>query len=92
MKEEELRRLLRRPEDPALEFKREWYKINDTDSNTEKYQRAELIKDILALANGSPSTAGKKALLIIGADKQFGPDGSRVVYDVGNLLPDREQF
>jgi hypothetical protein len=92
MKDEELRRLLRRLEDPSLEFKREWYKVNDPDSNIKNRQRAELIKDVLALANGSPSTAGKKSYLIIGADEQLGPDGNRILHDVGNLLPDRKQI
>ena len=33
MKDEELRRLLRQSEGPTLEFKREWYKIDDHDAD-----------------------------------------------------------
>lgn len=92
MKYEELNRLLRQPEGLTLEFKREWYKIDDPDSNIKSRQRDELVKDILALANGSPSTAGKKAYLIIGADEQMNPSGDRILYDTGNSPPDRKRI
>jgi hypothetical protein len=92
MKDEDLRRLLRQPEGPALEFKREWYKIDSLDSNIKGRQRDELIKDILALANGSPSTAGDKAYLIIGADEQRNYEGNRALYDIGESPPDRKRI
>jgi hypothetical protein len=92
MKDEELRRLLRQPEGPTLEFKQEWYKLDSLDSNIKSRQRDELIKDILSLANGSPSTAGKKAYLIIGADEKINPDGDRTLYDVEEAPPDRKRI
>jgi hypothetical protein len=48
-----------------------------------KRQRDELIKDILALANGNAIVAGDKAFLVIGADDVLGSDGRRPLFDVG---------
>lgn len=60
--------LLTQPESAILEFKRRPYNLDSDNAETKKRQRDELIKDILSLANGSPTTVGDKAYLIIGAD------------------------
>ena len=77
----ELRQLLSYPESPNLDFKRKFYSIYDSDQKVKAFQRDELIKDILALANNNTTTAGEKAYLIIGADDKF-INGSRKLYDV----------
>lgn len=61
----ELQQLLRKPENPKLEFKREWY------SGPEKLDDkgwGEFLKDIIVLANGNVGFVGQTAYLIIGAD------------------------
>lgn len=77
-----LRQLLTESEGTTLEFKRKLYDLDHSDSDIRKRQRDELIKDILALANGSPTTAGDKAYLIIGADDKLQADGTRRLFDV----------
>lgn len=85
MRHEELLRLIRQPESPTLDFKREWYKIDDTNTNIQNRQRDELIKDILALANGSANTAGEIAHLIIGVDEELDAEGERTLYGVDDM-------
>lgn len=85
MDAEQLRLLLSQNEGPSLEFKRDFYKIDSSDGETKRRQRDELIKDILSLANGNASVAGESAYLIIGADDALNADGSRDLYDVGEL-------
>lgn len=75
--------LLRKKESSTLEFKQELYLLNDKNPETKKRQKNELIKDVLALANGNSITAGDKAYLIIGADNDFNSNGERNLYDVG---------
>ncbi len=74
--------LLIQPESANLEFKRRLYTLDTGDSMAKKRQRGELIKDILALPNGSPTTVGDKAYLIIGADDKLQADGTRQLFDV----------
>ncbi len=82
MNTEFLRQLLSESESTTLEFKRKLYDLDHSDSDTRKRQRDELIKDILALVNGSPFTVGKNAYLIIGADDKLQPDGARNLFDI----------
>lgn len=70
MNEAELRTLINQPENPKLEFKREFYQIHHKDQQVRKQQWGELIKDILALANGNVGFAGKAGYLVIGVDEQ----------------------
>ncbi len=58
--------LLRHSESPKLEFKREWYKLEDP--SLRDAQLGELLKDVVALANGGVGYVGKTGYLIIGAD------------------------
>lgn len=90
MDSEHLRALLQRDEDTLLEFKEEPYWIDHEDKSTKSRQRDELIKDILALANGNSIDAGETAYLIIGAGNKRNSDGYRDLYDVrDNFLSER---
>jgi hypothetical protein len=84
--------LLAREEGSTLEFKRKPYAIYTEDAREKERQRGEMIKDLLALANGNAITAGDTAYLVIGADNKRGDDGKRRLFDVGapethRLLP-----
>lgn len=79
---ERLLLLLTQPESATLEFKRKPYNLDSDNAETKKRQRDELIKDILSLANGSPTTVGDKAYLIIGADDKCQADDNRQLFDV----------
>ena len=82
----QLQLLLNQDEDPTLEFKREWYKLQTNDEARDRL-KGELIKDVLALANGSVASAGKDAYLIIGVDDKRNAEGSRELYDIGESIP-----
>ncbi len=92
MDAEKLKRLLYQDESATLDFKREWYRIDDPNGETKKRQRSELIKDILALANGNAVVAGETAYLIIGADDQLNEDRGRRLYSVSDPLPSAGQI
>jgi hypothetical protein len=91
-----LRQLVWESEESAkLDFKIESYKIYEPKPTTQpeiqkwdkdrKEQWAELVKDIIALANGNLGTAGQTGYLIIGADDKLKADGTPTLRDVGNL-------
>jgi hypothetical protein len=77
--------LLRDGEQPNAEYKSMWYDIDSSSSDTRERQRGELIKDIVALANGNITSAGKTAFLVIGASNKPNEKGERDLYDVGNV-------
>jgi hypothetical protein len=87
-----IRQLLLQDESPTLEFKSEMFRIFDEDGTVRDRQRDELIKDILSLANGSASTAGEMAYLIIGAENSRAADGTRELHDIRDRLPDAEDL
>jgi hypothetical protein len=89
---EKLKQLLFQTERATLDFKREWYKIDDSNGETKKRQRSELIKDILALANGNAVVAGETAYLIIGADDQLDEENGRRLYSVSDPMPTAGQI
>jgi hypothetical protein len=76
--------LLSKEESPTLDFKRKPYLIYAKDKTVKDKQRGELIKDILALANGNSIVAGDTAYLVIGADDKKKKDGIRTLFDVGD--------
>lgn len=82
-----LSQLLLEQEGPTVEFKRHWYQIDAESQQVKNHQRDELIKDVLALANGSVATAGEPAYLIIGAGDRIG-DSGRELYDVQGFPAD----
>jgi len=85
-----LSRLLLEQEGPAVEFKRHWYGIDAESQQSKNRQRDELIKDVLALANGSVATAGEPAYLIIGAGDTIG-DSGRPLYGAEDFPADAGQ-
>lgn len=85
MDETRLRILLTQSENANLEFKEAFYKLTPPKDETWQRQRAELIKDILALANGNANVAGEPSYLIIGVADLIGPDGDRAIHGVGDL-------
>lgn len=86
MNEAELRTLLNQPENPKLEFKREFYQIHHKDQQVRRQQWGELIKDLLALANGNVGFAGKAGYLVIGVDEQ------RHLYDCTDISINKQQI
>lgn len=92
MNEAELERLLQRPESATLEFKREFYALDAANGEAKKRQKHEMVKDILALANGNANVAGETAYLIIGAANTLGEDGNRALFDIGELEVKSQQL
>src|SRR5574341_1290226 len=80
MDESTLIRILKsKKEEDSFDFKRK-LKLYQTDGKVSDYQRDELIKDILGLANGNGQIVRQTKYLIIGADdKQFDEQGMRVL-------------
>lgn len=78
----EILTLLGQDESSTLDFKSEWYKIDSDNKKANQTQKGELIKDILALANGNSNVAGETAYLVIGADDEFCRNGKRELFDV----------
>jgi len=92
MDSKKLQELIRQPEGLKLDFKREFYKIDHPDKRVRKWQWDEFIKDILALANGNVGVAAETAYLIIGVENQLKADGTRDLYDVGDVSCTRQQI
>lgn len=88
MTPEKLRQLLRKSEGPTLDFKQE-LKIYRDNGKIIPRERDELIKDILALANGNEQVVGADKFLVYGAADRQEPDGTRELYEVEGKLPDR---
>jgi len=84
MDAEEIRSLLGRAEGLKLEFKQEFYHIDHAQKEVQRREWGELIKDVLALANGNIGTAGQTAYLMIGVADGLRSDGSRALFDVGD--------
>ncbi|MCB0174374.1 MAG: putative DNA binding domain-containing protein [Anaerolineae bacterium] len=82
-----LEQLLREyePEDLKLDLKQKLHAIHHTDKKVQQAQWNELIKDILALANGNVGTSGQPGYLIIGIADKLNEYGTRDLYDVGEL-------
>jgi predicted HTH transcriptional regulator len=84
MDSEGLRQLLRQSEGLKLDFKRR-YAFDHPDRAVREGQWDEFIKDVLALANGNVGVADEQAYLIIGIGDELKADGSRDLFDVGDL-------
>ena len=82
---EKLGRLLSEPEGTTLEFKLK-YQLSD------RRNKAEVAKDILALANAGGRHAEDYAYLIIGAGNKLNSDGTRTREDVRPYAYTAEQF
>lgn len=82
MDEKQLRELLKQPESVKLEFKSQMYQL---EGQGKSQGWNELIKDLIALANGNIGTANQEGYLIIGAADKLDEDGTREIYDVGEI-------
>jgi hypothetical protein len=82
MDSREIQQLLSQPENTTLEFKRKLYSIDDRDLVIREKQRAELIKDVLSLANGNAASVGEQAYLIIGVEDKLPANGQRKLHDI----------
>jgi hypothetical protein len=80
-----LKTLLSQTENPALEFKQE-LKIYGS-GEAVKWQRDELRRDIVSLANGNPRTIGQDKHLIIGRADKPDADGDYELFDIGDKYP-----
>lgn len=89
---EQLYYLIRQPEGLKLDFKSNFYEINAADPQARERQWGELIKDIIALANGNVNIAGERGYIIFGVGDKVNPDGSRQLHDVGNIQITRQQI
>lgn len=92
MNSEILRKLIKQREGLKLDFKREMYHFNHQNKDVRERQRGEFVKDILALTNGNAGTSGETAYLIIGADDKLKADGTRELFDIGEIKLDDKQL
>jgi hypothetical protein len=76
---------LREPEGLKIDFKEKFYDVNHSDPIIKNKHWNELIKDILALANGNIGTADKKGFLIIGIADKLNSHGTRDVFDIKEI-------
>lgn len=86
MTNEKLAALLRQTEKPNIEFKSEWYKIDDSNQNISEIAKHEMVRDILALANNVPNENADPSYLIIGASNFLNADNSRELFDVNPAI------
>jgi hypothetical protein len=81
MNEITLRNILRRHEGANLEFKRQWYELENPNQKKAEADKGEMIKDILSLANGNTNVAGEESYLVIGASNEIDEYGNRELFD-----------
>jgi hypothetical protein len=82
-----LKKLLRRHEGANLEFKRQWYELENPNMKKAEADKGEMIKDILSLANGNTNVAGEESYLFIGASNEIDAHGNRELFDVVSAKP-----
>ncbi|MBN1451157.1 MAG: HEAT repeat domain-containing protein [Anaerolineales bacterium] len=73
------------PENLKLDFKQKFYEVYHSDPKVQKMHWCELIKDILALANGNVGMANQEGYLVIGVSDARNAYGTRDLYDVGDI-------
>jgi len=81
--------LLKKMESPTLDFKGEWYKLDSDNPKAVENQKGELIKDILALANGNANVAGETSYLVIGVADEINEQGEREIVGVSDIESER---
>lgn len=101
MDAEKLQELISQKEGLKLDFKREYKLTSEPPTPDTKKQEweayvkgqwDEFIKDVLALANGNSGTANQAGFLIVGADDELLPDGTRRLYDTSYLAITEQQL
>jgi len=81
-----LDKLLIMQENPKLDFKRDMYKISGKGQDVPR-QKDEMIKDVLAIANGNTSFVGESGFLVIGVSDTVDGFGVREIHGVRDPLP-----
>jgi HEAT repeat protein len=92
MNANELRGIICKQEGVKLDFKREFYQIFHSSKDVSRRHWDELIRDILGLLNGNTGTQGQNGYLIIGVANQINSEGSRDLYDIGEVFIDSKQL
>lgn len=91
MNKEEIEQLLSKDESPVLEFKREWYWLEDAPMDEKNKLWGEFFKDLISLCNGYLDYVGHDRYLIYGFCEK-----ERRIYPVEiskiNALKDLRQF
>lgn len=87
MDEITLRRILKMYEGANLEFKRQWYELENPNPKKAAADKGEMIKDILSLANGNTNVAGEESYLVIGASNEIDDSGNRELFDIVSAKP-----
>jgi hypothetical protein len=82
--------LLSLDESGWLDFKRKMYGVADSKAKHYEWQRNEMVRDILSLANGNTHSAGKPAYLVIGATDERNTANSRDLLDIGDFTPPKK--
>ena len=90
MDSETLRQKISQTESAKLGFKIKLHEIFESANKDQQW--AELVKDILALANGNFGTATDTGYLIVGAANERNSDGTRNLRDVVEKLPTKRQI
>ena len=82
-----LKKLLRKHEGANLEFKRQWYELENPTQRKAEGDKGEMIKDILSLANGNTNVAGEESYLVIGVSNEIDERGNRELFDIASAKP-----
>ena len=82
-----LKKLLKKHEGASLEFKRQWYELENPNPQKAEADKGEMIKDILSLANGNTNVAGEESYLVIGASNEMDQNGNREIFNAESTKP-----
>lgn len=88
----ELQQLLQQDEHEALDFKRKPHSVYADDKGLAGNSQCELVRDVVALANGNTTAVGKTAYLIFGAEDKKGVDGKRKLNDASDFFLSSERL
>lgn len=91
MNKTQLQQLLNSEESGWLDFKQEMYKVFDKNAVYFDWQKCELVRDILALANGNTHSVQKTAYIVIGVGDEKTAIGKRDLFDVGEIELSKKQ-
>lgn len=92
LQSETLRHLLQKDENGSLDFKRKPHAVFNNDKIIAEQNQHELIRDVVALANGNSHVVGETAYLILGADDKRDAYGNRKLRDIGDFPLTRRQI
>lgn len=85
---EEVQSFLYRREGVSLDFKSKMYELDSKNPDAVKWQKGEMIRDILSLANQNVSTVGRNGFLVLGVADKLPEDGPREVIGISSAIPE----